>query len=140
LIEQKDVVRMRIPFPDINSSLAVYSHMYICIKEGLEKEFIKCQTYKPLKHLSGEPPYVFIIESADINRNPFNHTSIIDCDKKFRVNNVVISRELLTTNRKDICVELFTDIMQKIQHEDFMCEDLDPIEVASINHKIAFIN
>jgi len=40
LINQRDVVTIRIPFPDIASTLAVRSHMYICFQPGIDRKAI----------------------------------------------------------------------------------------------------
>lgn len=45
LIDRSDVVRIKMPFPDITSNLAVNSHMYIChYVSGNTVSFVKCQT------------------------------------------------------------------------------------------------
>ena len=75
MIELKDVIRMKIPYPSINARLAANSHMYICRKkEGTYYEYVKCQTLKPymlynniIKHYHDE--------DADITRNPFVHNT-----------------------------------------------------------------
>lgn len=88
MINQRDVIRMRIPYPDINSDLAVMSHMYICKKaDGSLYEYVKCQTLKPAM-LSGRLLKHFVDENADISRNPFKRATRIDCDKIFYTDSV----------------------------------------------------
>ena len=42
LINTKDVIRMKIPYPSIGSGLAVKSHMYICkTADSPHHEFIR---------------------------------------------------------------------------------------------------
>lgn len=54
------------------------------------------------------------MEQSDISRNPFAHSSIIDLEKSFLVFGVMIPLSLLTQNRKDICIELFQEIVEKL--------------------------
>ena len=45
MINRSDVVRIKMPFLDITSNLAVNSHMYICHHvSGNTVSFVKCQT------------------------------------------------------------------------------------------------
>jgi hypothetical protein len=128
---------MRIPFPDVSSDLAVKAHMYICLEKGrTNKEFLKCQTSKPIHKLKDRPPFKYVEESPDVTRNPFNNTTIIDCDKSFYVENVVISLDILAFRRRNICEELFSSIISEIQHSAFIKEQLDSSLLTSINYKI----
>lgn len=48
MINKKDVIRMKVPYPSVSSKLALTSHMYICkTVSGPLREFVKCQTLKP---------------------------------------------------------------------------------------------
>ena len=94
MISMKDVVTMNIPFPDIDSQLARQSHMYVCMRTGQHKQFVKCQTFKPLHLVSHRPPRRYIVETPDLLRNPFNRKTTIDCDKCFLISNVVVSKDL----------------------------------------------
>ena len=40
---------------------------------------------------------------SDIKRNPFNHTTIIDCDKIFTSVKCKYDLEMRTTSRTDVC-------------------------------------
>lgn len=102
------------PFPNINAGLAVKAHMYICErKRGNDYCLIKCQSFKNkdynLKH--------FVIEKPDISRNPFKHPSLIDCEKRFNLREVLISDQVLTKRRRDISSELFKSIEDQITEE-----------------------
>lgn len=111
LIDIKQVITMKIPFPTISSDLATSPHMYICLeKSELNKTFVKCQTLKPHHLGKNKPPFYRIIEKPNINRNPFRRTTLIDCDKLFLTDNVRISNSLLAEDRKDVCDDLFEDI------------------------------
>ena len=80
LIDRSDVVRIKMPFPDITSNLAVNSHMYICHHvSGNTVSFVKCQTLKPYMLISS-PIKHYWDEAPDIARNPFQRTTRIDCD------------------------------------------------------------
>lgn len=136
MISKSDVIRMRVPFPNISSGLAVKAHMYICIEGGLKKKFIKCQTFKPSHALSGRPPKYYIQEPADPSRNPFQNTTTIDCDKEFCVNDVEISLDLLTDVRRDVSEKLFQEIINTTQHEEYKSENMDPNQLANLNSKI----
>src|SRR5690625_386829 len=133
---KKEVIRMRVPFPNVNSALAVNAHMYVCIGDGTHKEFIKCQSFKP-KHINKRiAPIQRIEEDPDIHRNPFNKKTILDCDKSFYIEDVVFGKELLATKRKDVCEELFININKEIKHQDFLKEDVDIAPLISLNNKI----
>ncbi len=134
LINTADVARMYIPFPDIDPSLVLSAHMYICIKNGNDKEFIKCQTFKPPHILPDYPPKYYLIEEQNINRNPFIRKTTIDCDKSFCVFNVIIDKKLLA--ERNVCNELFDSIIEKIKHSDFHKENLDPISLSTLNYFI----
>jgi len=134
LIDKADVVTMYIPFSDIDSSLALKEHMYICIQNGNDKEFIKCQTFKPTHILANNPPKQYLVEEQNINRNPFNRRTTIDCDKSFCVCCVIIDRKLL--EKRNICDVLFNAIIEKIGHSDFYKENLDPISLSTLNYFI----
>lgn len=134
MINVPEVVRMKIPFPDISSSLAAKPHMYVCMRAGSDKAFVKCQTLKPYHLQKHVPPFEYIEEQNDINRNPFQRTSIIDCDKKFLVNGLRFNRRLITTSRPDICQELYDNIQNKIDGNVNLKEEvLNTEDLKSIN-------
>ena len=71
MINPKDVIIMRIPYPTINEGLAVKPHMYICRSQSDKNyKYFKCQTLKPYM-LIDNPMTYFHDEEADLNRNPF---------------------------------------------------------------------
>ncbi len=127
---------MRVPFPTISDELAVNSHMYICIQEGREKQFIKCQTYKPLHMIANKPPFHFLKEMPNISRNPFKNVTTIDCDKAFCINDVIIDSELLAKKRKDVCDELYRDVTKKTDHLHFQHNTVSSSELISLNKLI----
>lgn len=132
----KDVVTMKVPFPNIKSNLASKSHMYICIKDGNDKQFLSCQTKKPSNVLEDNPPYVYIEESSDINRNPFKWPTLIGCDYAFGIKNVRINSSLLAKRRRDICRDLYDDIKGTIKHSSFYIEKIDEDRLLKVNSLI----
>lgn len=133
MIKEKDVIRMKVPFPDIESGLAVRAHMYICerVSNG-SYGFVKCQTLKP-KMLGGKLMIHYIDEPADINRNPFSHTSRIDCDKLFTTKSVVYKDEMKTTSRPDVCLELFNDVQSELRADGYDIVKVREKDLVSIN-------
>jgi len=133
LINQRDVIRMKIPYPSINDKLAVSAHMYICRRSASpEYEFVKCQTLKPYMLLNNTMRH-YVDEDADINRNPFQHKTRIDCDKVFSTRTVEYDNSLLTPIRKDVCEDTFALIEQEIQADGFDEKALDEIKLVLIN-------
>ncbi|MCZ8512423.1 hypothetical protein O9H85_08245 [Paenibacillus filicis] len=139
MIEKMDVIRMRIPFPEIDAELAQKPHMYVCIENGNNKEFLKCQTSKPKHKLKKNPPFRYVEEIPDQSRNPFINPTLIDCDKSFYVENVRVSLDLLTSPR-NVCTDVFTDVLAEIQHSDFTKNQLDSSLLSSLNWKIKQVN
>ena len=114
MINSKDVIRMKIPYPSINSNMAVSAHMYICRNRSeLNYEYIKCQTLKP-SMLINSPMTNYHDESPDITRNPFTKKTRIDCDKLFLTSNVSYDISLKTTTRPDVSDDLFNAVNQKL--------------------------
>lgn len=134
MIKQKDVIRLQVPYPSISSDLAVQAHMYVCKAYTSECcELVKCQTLKPsiikcLKH--------YCIEKSDINRNPFVHTTLIDCDKAFQLSDIALDASLRTTRRPDVCDELFGEIVQELLEDGFENIELDKDKLLSLNYAL----
>jgi len=134
LIDKADVVRINFPFPNIDPSLALQEHMFICIQEGNNKEFIKCQSFKPTHLLSSCPPTHYLIEEKNKNRNPFSKRTTIDCDKSFCVSCIILDKKLLAY--RNVCKSLFNSILMKIEHSDFYKENIDPVVLCMSNYFI----
>lgn len=112
------------------------AHMYICERcDQHDYCLIKCQSFKNNFYKL----HNFIIERPNKNRNPFLHTSLIDCDKRFSLKSVMISEEILTKKRRDISYELFTDIENKIDEEKCVNNDIDRNLLNSLNSKITLL-
>ena len=137
MIKKKDVVIMRIPFPEINSYLAKVGHMYFCLESKHPKKFIKCQTANVCRMEFNRPPYKFVIVMPDIRHSPFIKPTLLDCDKFFSMDkNIAISEVLLTTRRRDISEELFGKLEDAIKHDEFKEIVLDAIVVVQLNDRI----
>ncbi|WP_279083236.1 hypothetical protein [Lactobacillus apis] len=133
MISPQDVVTIKLPFPNINSGLAVSSYMYICDKrKNNDYSFVKCQTLRNNFYKL----HNYIIEQADITRNPFKHTSLIDCDKLFNIKSVSISEDLLTSERRDISNDLFEQVESKLAKESYLIKEVDRLDVSNLNRKI----
>ncbi len=136
MINQRDVIRMRIPYPNISAQLAVSSHMYICKESNNNAyEYVKCQTLKP-KMLTNKLIRHFVDEAADIHRNPFQRTTRIDCDKVFTTDSVKYDDRLKTTARPDVCQELFDLVIEELSAEGYNTIKMDEDELVSINPMI----
>ena len=114
MIDKREVVVLKIPYPDIYSGLAKKLHMYICVKKVHSvKRLVKCQSMKLSNIIGGAGISNYIIETPDINRNPFSHPTLIDCDKLFIVD-LIIPRSLLAKPRPDVSLDLYNDILKKL--------------------------
>ena len=131
MINKADVVTINIPFQKIHPSLALREHMFICLQEGKNKEFVICQTFKPTHLLSCRPPYDYLVEEKNENRNPFSKKTTINCDKSFCVSDVIIDKALLTY--RNICKALFKSILSTINHDNFYQENLEPAMLCRLN-------
>ena len=136
LIEMMDVVTMRVPFPNIDSGLAAISHMYICMEKGPNnKQFVKCQTFKPDHLKPTTEPRKFVKEPGDPTRNPFKAPlNTIDCDKIFHINNVTISSKLLTKPISNICQPLYQTISTCLNNNTVHSTNNVTVDVALLKH------
>lgn len=133
LINKQDVIRIKMPFPDISSDLATKSHMYIChnVNNNTVK-FVKCQTLKPymltnsiMKHYWDEFP--------NINRNPFKHKTRIDCDKEFITYNIEYDDKLKTTIRPNVCLDTMQHIDKELLFDGYISNNINEDDLISLN-------
>lgn len=136
LINTKDVITMLVPYPNISSKLAVKPHMYICWhSKNPDFKFVKCQSLKP--DMIGNPKFThYIDEPADSTRNPFRHTSRIDCDKSFATTSVAYNDALKTTSRPDVCEDLFKDVLRELFCDGYQEHAINESELVAINRLI----
>ncbi len=115
MINIKDVITLRVPYPDATGELAKKSHMYICVEttDPLCK-LIKCQSFKPYHMLPNSAPLHRIVEQPDISRNPFQHPTVIDLDKLFSATRSLFPDRLKTA--KGISDALLTTIQENISN------------------------
>lgn len=136
MINRSDVVRIKMPFPNIRSELAVNSHMYICHQvNGVITHFVKCQTLKPYMLFSA-PMKHYWDEQPDITRNPFRSATRIDCDKEFITANVQYDERLKTTARPNVCDEVMTHIDEEILCDGYISNEIVEDELLSLNKLI----
>lgn len=116
MIDAKDVVTLKMPFPDISSKLAITAHMYICRhNQKSHKKFIKCQTFKNSLVIKRNPVVKQWIK-IDKNNYPFlkKKSSLIDCDKEFHLNHVKIPRTLIAG---DGTAKIDDNLLDQITHK-----------------------
>jgi hypothetical protein len=124
---------MKIPYPSVDSGLAVSAHMYIC-KDNKDShyEYVKCQTLKP-KMLGSNIIKHYVDEKADISRNPFQRTTRIDCDKVFTTRHIKFSDKMKTISRPDVCVELYAYVLSELEMDGFQTVALNEKKLESMN-------
>lgn len=136
MIKQKDVVRMKVPFPSISDKMAVYSHMYICYNHSdTVYEYIKCQTLKPYM-LINNPMLHYHDEYPDIHRNPFTQVARIDCDKVFKTTTVHYNDGLKTSSRPDVCDELLNSVHLELNKDGYCKILINDNELKKLNSLI----
>lgn len=137
LINRSDVVRIKMPFPDISSDLAVNSHMYICrVADGNTFCFVKCQTLKPYMLIS-TPMRHYWDEAPDITRNPFQRATRIDCDKEFITCHVRYDERLRTTWRPDVCNDVMLHIDAELLCDGYVSNYIEESALLSLNPLIS---
>lgn len=141
MIREKDVITMKLPYPNINSKLATNSHMYICRSVNNNKhKFLKCQTLKPyMLKAESNPITSYHDESPDPNRNPFNKKTRIDCDKIFNSLNVCYDLKLLTKSRRDVSDDVFSILLNKINNKAPKDIALNEQDLVNLNSYITFV-
>ena len=139
MIKEKDVIRMKVPFPSIDATLAVRAHMYICGNDSVpDYGFIKCQTLKP--YMLGSNLFKhYVDEPVDISRNPFTKTSRIDCDKLFVTNSVLYDNGMKTTLRPDICQELYDAVKHELESDGYETIGINEDELNFLNYLVTNI-
>lgn len=136
MIREKEVIRIRVPFPTVSSQLALQAHMYICKRsETPEYEYVKCQRLKPYMIYNSNMLH-YVDEVPDTNRNPFVSPSRIDCDKVFATHTVEYHEDLRTTIRTDVCEDLYRDILAEVNLDGYATVTLDEEELKRLNIKV----
>ncbi|MBD3949638.1 hypothetical protein I4Q36_07135 [Tuanshanicoccus lijuaniae] len=112
MISEMDVVKLKMPYPNISSGLAVKAHMYICKRPGENKETLKIQSVKNKHRINGYPCSNYYVLSGSSVDNPCARDSFVDLDKQFIINNIMIPRTLLA--RSALSKSCYYDIIQNI--------------------------
>lgn len=136
MINPKDVIRMKVPYPSISDRLAVSSHMYICRSaEDSSKGFVKCQTLKPYMLTKNQMRH-YCDEKPDILRNPFKRMTRLDCDKLFTTDEVVYDTALRIIERPDICQDLYNDMIYELETDGYTVIAVNENELLQLNYLI----
>lgn len=136
MIEEKDVIRMKVPYPNIDAGLALQAHMYICRRsQGFNYGFVKCQTLKPYMLRSNVMSH-YIDEPADITRNPFRRAFRIDCDKLFTTSSVCYDDDMKTDLRHDVCQDLYNAVVQELNAQGHRLIAINEDILVSLNSGI----
>ncbi len=137
MINQKDVIRMKVPYPSITDGMAMTSHMYICrTQSDTDYEYVKCQTLKPYM-LINNPMQHYHDEQPDLARNPFTRTTRIDCDKLFSTHTVTYDDQMRTTNRPDVCDDLFAKMELELLTDGYQNININEDKLKILNR---FVN
>lgn len=124
------------PFPDINSNLALNAHMYICHNIlGNEHHFIKCQTLKPYM-LSSRVMKHYWDEEPNIQRNPFSRLTRIDCDKEFVTKNILYHDCMRTTLRPDVCSDVMSNVERELLSDGYDIHSINTYELLLLNNAL----
>lgn len=131
MINLRDVIKLRVPYPDVTSELAKKSHMYICVGESDPAcELVKCQRFKPYHHERNSMPLKRVVEQPNSNRNPFRHPTVIDLDKRFSATRSLFPDQLKAS--RGISDALLMEIRDKIL-DATECVELSDDELKAIN-------
>ncbi len=133
LTKEKDIIRIKVPFPNIEGKLATMAHMYLCIESGVNKKIVSCQTKKPHLLNKNHPPYKLVEVEAPSASNPFSRPTIIACDYAFSLSKVKIAPSMLTIKRRNISDEIYDKVLIEIAHKEFHIKVINKHELLSIN-------
>lgn len=132
MIKKRDVLKVKVPFPDIDSGLAKKSHMYICVDEKYQDIYtVKCQTFKnELLKNPGIKHYKIVRPS--LTDNPFQRPTLLEFNKIFQfINGVNFGNNLKT--QIGISRQLYSDIYSELsvipnQKINLICYDRKDIQ------------
>ncbi|MBU5272851.1 hypothetical protein ACN9UU_08365 [Staphylococcus caprae] len=121
MINIRDVVKIKMPFPNISSALACRAHMYICCDNSDFDKVIKVQTFKPFLLTRIEN---YLDSDYYIGEHPFKDKSLIDLDKCFNIEKGKLTKKLKVANNNGQISERFhSDIMSNTTNL-FFCNDI----------------
>lgn len=129
MISEKDVIKIRIPYPNITDNMAKHAHMYAV--ETPRLSLFSIQTAKP-----------FLVEKSIIenyitlecgNDSPVKHKSYLTMDIRFILENVSVPDELKAENKLSDSIFTVLKEKSKLVKSDML---LNKQEVLQINKKI----
>lgn len=133
MIDRKDVVWLKVPYPGLDSGLAIQKHKYICHESsGSRKHLVKCQTFKfglldehYIKHL--------LVRYPNAQENPFRQATVIDCDKLFITDGYVYRKDMLTTGRTDVSDDLIRRIDEELMKGGYEKIYVSNVDLRTLN-------
>lgn len=130
MISEKDVIKIRIPYPNITDNLAKHAHMYAVETDRLS--LFSIQTAKPFLVEQSILENYITLDCGD--GSPVRHKSYLAMDIRFILENVLVPDELKTP------VGLSDSIFERLKDKArFVKSDmlLDNQEVVQINEKVS---
>ena len=107
------------PFPDVNSDLALIKHYYICYSNVQNNKILfKCQTHKAtmIAKCGGNKKFresYFLIRAGD--KVTFVRNTVVDKKQIFKLNNTMIPKLYLSPEKpSDIPEQIYEDIVKEI--------------------------
>ncbi|MGL9742736.1 hypothetical protein [Enterococcus sp. DIV1368c] len=120
-----DVIKLKVPYPNVESGLAKKRHMYVFAeRHETGKGLFVCTSKKPKHIKKGIPPFnrfeISPEEEGCRVKSPFIKTTLVDCDRLFFLNGISVPMALLTEPRC-ICKEYLEKILS-IRKNNKKCE------------------
>ena len=119
MISEKDVIKILMPFPDINSDLALIKHYYICHSNVQNnKVLFKCQTHKAtmIAKCGGNKKFrehYYLIRAG--NQVPFVRNTVVDKKQIFALNDTMIPKKYLSPEKpSNIPGQIYADVVKEI--------------------------
>ena len=107
------------PFPDVNSDLALIRHYYICHSNVQNNKILfKCQTHKAtmIAKRGGNKQFrenYYLIRAG--NHVPFVRNTVVDKKQIFKLNNTMIPKLYLSPEKpSDIPEQIYENIVKEI--------------------------
>lgn len=135
---QRNVLRIKIPFLTHNNKLLNKARPYVCMTDLPDLRLVKCQTAKITHRNNPNAPPINRVIVYPGDDSPFISPTIMDCDKVFDVLNVSIVDPaiLMITPGKpsDVSIQTLNDVQQKLDHADLEVHRLALYEVSKLNN------
>lgn len=97
MISERDVIKVYLPFPNVDAQLAKQKHYYICNLNNLRKKHLfKCQRFKPSMLSRGIKDFGDSYYRVNASpAQPFKQDTVIDKKKVFQLLDTIIPLEFL---------------------------------------------